>query len=73
MKFAPLDTVVLSRDIPEHGLRAGDVGAVVELHGDDALEVEFVRPSGETQALLTLTTSDVRPADRTEILSVRVS
>jgi len=31
MKFVQLDTVVLSRDMPEHGLCAGDLGAVVEV------------------------------------------
>jgi len=51
MKFALLDTVVLTRDLPEHGLRAGDLGAVVELYGADGLEVEFVQASGQTKAL----------------------
>jgi len=32
MKFALLDTVVLNRDLPEEGLRAGDLGAAVELY-----------------------------------------
>ena len=35
MKFALLDTVVLTHNLPEHGLRAGDLGAVVELYGED--------------------------------------
>lgn len=30
MSFALLNTVVLERDLPEHGLRRGDLGAVVE-------------------------------------------
>ena len=54
MKLSLLDTVVLKRDLPEHGLRAGDVGAVVELYGTDGVEVEFVRASGQTKALVTL-------------------
>jgi hypothetical protein len=29
--FNLLDTVVLDRDLPEHGLRRGDLGAVVDL------------------------------------------
>jgi hypothetical protein len=29
MNFALLETVVLNRDLPAHGLRAGDLGAVV--------------------------------------------
>ena len=73
MKFNPLDTVVLVHDIPQHGLRAGDVGAVVEVYAKDALEVEFVRPSGSTQAVVTLKGIDVRPVAKTDVLSVRAS
>ncbi len=65
MELSRLDTVVLKRDLPEHGLRAGDVGAVVELYAPDALEVEFVRTSGETRALVTLSSADVRSVDET--------
>jgi hypothetical protein len=73
MTFSPLDTVVLVHDVPQHGLRAGDVGAVVEVYDNGTLEVEFVRPSGETQALLKLTPSDVRSVSRTDVLSIRAS
>ena len=73
MKFSPLDTVVLVHDVPQHGLRAGDVGAVVEVYDDGTLEVEFVRPSGDTQALVTLERSDVRSVAKTDVLSVRTS
>ena len=41
-----LDTVVLLRDLPEAGLRSGDLGAVVQLYGEEALEVEFVTAAG---------------------------
>ena len=38
-----LDAVVLTHDIPEHGLKKGDVGAVVHCYADGAAwEVEFV-------------------------------
>jgi uncharacterized protein DUF4926 len=73
MKFAPLDTVVLNRDLPEHGLRAGDLGAVVELYGADGVEVEFVRASGQTKALVTLKPSDLRSVSATDILAVRTA
>ncbi len=43
-----LDTVVLLRDLPETGLRVGDLGAVVMVYGLEALEVEFVTASGRT-------------------------
>lgn len=73
MKFALLDTVVLNRDLPEYGLRAGDLGAVVELYGADGVEVEFVRASGQTKALVTLKTTDLRPVAEGDILAVRTA
>jgi hypothetical protein len=71
MKYKLLDTVVLDRDLAEHGLRAGDLGAVVEVYEPDGLEVEFVTVSGKTQALLTLTVSDVRPVQENDLVAVR--
>jgi hypothetical protein len=71
MKFALLDTVVLTHDLPEHGLRAGDLGAVVELYGEDGVEVELVQASGQTKALLTLRASDLRSVAQSDILAVR--
>jgi hypothetical protein len=73
MNFALLETVVLNRDLPAHGLRAGDLGAVVELYADNGVEVEFVRASGQTKALVTLKTTDLRAVAASDILSVRAS
>ncbi|HEX7119815.1 MAG TPA: DUF4926 domain-containing protein [Longimicrobiales bacterium] len=67
-----LDSVVLTRDVPEYGLKAGDVGAVVHRYGEgEGFEVEFVSASGETVAVLTLTEADLRPMRGGEILHVR--
>ena len=71
MSYNVLDTVVLAVDIPDHGLRAGDIGAVVEVYDDVAVEVEFVLGSGRTQALLTLPIADIRPIAPTDIPGVR--
>jgi hypothetical protein len=71
MTFRELETVVLERDIPEHGLREGDLWAVVELYDPDGLEVEFVRASGKTQALVELKTNDVRSVRDEDLVSVR--
>jgi hypothetical protein len=71
MKFKQLDTVVLDRDVPENGLRRGDLGAVVETYEPDGLEVEFVTASGRTQALVTLRVSDVRAVMDEDLISVR--
>jgi hypothetical protein len=71
--FKELDTVVLVRDVPEAGLRRGDLGAVVQLYGAEAVEVEFVTASGRTQALLTLPSADVRPVGDNDLLAVRTA
>ena len=70
-QFRELETVVLTRDLPEHGLERGDLGAVVALYAADALEVEFVTAAGQTQALVTLSASDVRPVRNDDLLAVR--
>jgi hypothetical protein len=71
MRFHELETVVLERDIPERGLRKGDLGAVVQCYEPDGLDVEFVRASGKTQALVTLHTNDVRGVRDEDLVSVR--
>ena len=70
MTFSVLDTVVLDTDLPEHDLRRGDLGAVVEVY-DGGLEVEFVSASGRTQAVVTLNAGDVRPVLDTDLIAVR--
>ena len=71
MEIKILDTVVLDRDLPEHSLKRGDVGAVVERYLPDGLEVEFVTGAGRTQVLVTLKVSDVHPVADNELLAVR--
>jgi len=62
MEYNERDTVVLLRDLPEHSLRAGDVGAVVFVASPDQIEVEFIQASGQTQAVVSLASSDLRSA-----------
>ena len=71
MRFKLLDTVVLDRDLPDRGLRRGDLGAVVQIYEPDGLEVEFVTASGRTQALVTLTVEDVRAVEDDDLIAVR--
>jgi len=66
-----LDTVVLLKDLSSHGLKRGDIGAVVEVYSQEGIEVEFVTGSGSTQALVTLNSEDVRPIGPVDILAVR--
>lgn len=70
--FQELETVVLTRDMPEHSLKRGDVGAVVHCYKDGlAFEVEFVTANGRTVALLTLDKADIRPISGHEVLHAR--
>ena len=71
MKFEQLECVVLVHDITDHGLRAGDLGSVVEIYPEGGVEVEFVRASGITQALLTLGEKDVRRIEPGDLLTTR--
>jgi len=71
MMYKLLDTVVLDRDLPEYGLRSGDLGAVVQVYEPDGLEVEFVTASGKTQALVTLGVKDVRSVQDSDLVAVR--
>lgn len=70
--FEEFDTVVLSHDIKEHGLRRDDTGAVVHIYDNGkAIEVEFIKADGKTVALLTLTPADIRYMAKNEILHAR--
>ncbi len=49
-----LDVVALTEDIPDHDLRRGQVGTVVQRLISDMFEVEFVDNEGRTYATLPL-------------------
>jgi hypothetical protein len=58
-----LDTVFLKRDLQEHGLREGDIGAVIHRYRNGtAYEVEFSDANGQKVALVTLTPEEIVPA-----------
>lgn len=72
MPFEMYGDVILTRDVGDSGLRAGDVGTVVERHTapgvpEEGYSVEFVDMTGNTVAVVTLPASSLRlptPADR---------
>ena len=68
-----LEVVALTRDLPEHELRAGDVGTIVEVLDPSTYEVEFVEASGNTRALLTLSSTDFRRVNAREMLAIRTA
>ena len=62
-----LDIVVLTENLPEHGLESGDVGTIVYVPPDEsAYLVEFMTLTGDTIAVLNLTRSQVRPVKEGE-------
>lgn len=68
-----LDTVVLNVDLPESGLKQGDIGVVVLIHRDNGgYEVEFLALDGETIAVVTLFPAQIRPVGHREIPHARM-
>jgi hypothetical protein len=67
-----LEDVILTCDLPEHGLRRGDIGTVVLVHqAGKGFEVEFTTLDGETVAIVTLMADQVRSSKPREIAHVR--
>ena len=67
-----LDPVVLATDVPEHGLKAGDIGTVVLIHGaKKGYEIEFTALDGETIVVATLSAEKIRPVRHREIPHAR--
>jgi hypothetical protein len=59
-----LDLVALLSDRPEVGLHRGNVGTVVHIyHTGDLYEVEFTNAKGDTVAVETIESTEVRPVD----------
>ena len=68
--------VVLTTDLPAEGLRAGDIGVVVEHYAGgpdlpEGYELEFFSGTGETVAVVSVSATSVREATDHEVLSVR--
>ena len=56
-----LDAVALTEDLPERGMRRGQVGTVVESLGPDVFEVEFANTDGQAYAMLALRRDQLMP------------
>jgi hypothetical protein len=65
------DLAVLTRDLPEAGLVAGDVGTVVYVHrqgtsGRVGYEIEFATVAGDPVAVVTVLADAVRSVERSD-------
>ena len=66
------EQVVLTVDLPEYDLKAGDVGVVVHIYGDgEAYELEIFALDGRTLDVVTVEAAQVRPVSRSDVLHVR--
>jgi hypothetical protein len=70
--ISELDLVVLTREIREEHLEAGDVGTIVGVYADPpGYEVEFSSFTGDTIAVVTVPKDAVRPIDTREVTHAR--
>ena len=66
------DRVVLTEDVPEEGLTAGDVGTVVHIYNNgEGYEVEFMTLTGQTIAVASLLAPQVRSVSKHDLSHVR--
>jgi len=75
MKYEPFTEVALKKDIPEKGLKKGDVATVVERHpgptGEDGYSLEIFNAVGDTMAVVTVPESAIGPLTKDEVFTVR--
>ena len=66
------DRVVLTDDIDEKRLKAGDVGTIVHIFpGAEAYVVEFMTLDGYTEAIVHVEESQIRPVSKSDITHAR--
>jgi hypothetical protein len=74
--FELYSDVIVTRDVPEYGLRAGDVGTAVDRHvvpgvSEEGYSVEFFDMTGNTVAVVTVPASALRLPTQADRPSVR--
>lgn len=76
MAYQLFTRVALKEDLPEHGLRRGDVATIVEAHPRTAdhepgYSLEIFNAIGETIAVVTVRESQIEALAPDEVLHVR--
>ena len=75
MKLELYTDAVLTRDVPAHALRAGDVVKVVDFHPapgcDGAYSIEVFNTLGDTITVTSVDASNLEPLLANEVFSVR--
>lgn len=66
------EQVILTVDLPEYHLKAGDVGTVIHVYGNAmAYELELFNLNGDTLDVVTVQAEQVRPIWAHNILHIR--
>ncbi len=66
------EQVVLTVDLPQYRLKAGDIGAIVHVYRTSkAYEIEFFTAEGETLDVVTVEADQVRPVTRRDVMRAR--
>jgi len=75
MRHELFTEVVLRKDLPEKGLKKGDVATVVERHehpgAEDGYSLEIFNALGDTMAVVTVPESLIGPLTKDEVFTVR--
>jgi hypothetical protein len=77
MKFEMFSRVVLKTDVPENGLRRGDLATIVDFHPgvpgqEPGYSLEVFNAVGDTVAVIALGESQIETLREDEILCARV-
>ena len=76
MRFQHYSDAVLTRDVPEHRLRRGDLVKLVDHHiapdGSEGYSIEVFNALGETIAVTAVPETALEPLREDEILCARV-
>ena len=76
MKLDLFQEVALKRDVPKHGLKAGDLATLVELvphptGGEEGCVLEIFNALGQSITIVTVPVSGVETLNANEVLTVR--
>jgi len=75
MRLQLFTDAVLTRDLPKHGLRRGDLVKVVDYHvapdGTEGYSIEVLNALGDTIAVTTVPSAALEPLREDEILCAR--
>jgi uncharacterized protein DUF4926 len=76
MNLKPYEQVALRRDVPEDGLKSGDVATLLEIvpgptGGQQRAVIEVFNALGKTICVTDVSSEDIEPLKEDEVLAIR--